>query len=64
MEQSGLSPLQAIQAATINAAAALRKSDDLGAVEPGHLADLVVLEADPLRDIRNTQKIDLVFEGG
>jgi imidazolonepropionase-like amidohydrolase len=62
--QSGLTPLQAIQAATINAAAALRKGDDLGAVEPGHLADLIVLGADPLKDIRNSQKIDLVIAAG
>ena len=62
--QSGLSPLQAIQAATINAAAGLRKGDILGAVEPGYFADLIVLEADPLKDIRNTQKIDLVIKAG
>jgi len=62
--ESGLTPLQAIQAATTNAAAALRKAQELGAVEQGYFADLVILRADPLKDVRNTQKIDLVIEGG
>ena len=62
--ESGLTPLQAIQAATINAAAALRKEHDLGGVEPGYFADIVILEADPLKDISNTQKLDLVIDGG
>ena len=62
--QSGLTPLQAIQAATINAAVALRKEHDLGVVEPGYLADIVLLGADPLTNISNIQKVDLVIEGG
>lgn len=62
--QSGLTPLEAIQAATINAAAALGKEHDLGAVEPDHFADVVILAADPLKDISNTQKIDIVIEAG
>jgi imidazolonepropionase-like amidohydrolase len=62
--QSGLTPLAAVQAATINAAAALRKGDDLGALEPGYFADLSILEADPLKDIGNTQKINLVIAAG
>lgn len=62
--QSGLTPLAAVQAATVNAAAALRKGDDLGAVEPGYLADLIILSADPLKDTRNSQKIDLVIAAG
>jgi imidazolonepropionase-like amidohydrolase len=62
--QSGLTPLQAIQAATINAAAALKKEHDLGVVEPGYFADIVILNADPLKDISNTQKLDLVIYAG
>lgn len=62
--QAGLSPLQALQAATLNAARYLRSSDDLGTVEQGKFADLVLLEGDPLNDIRNTQRIRAVLVNG
>ncbi len=62
--QSGLTPLEAIQAATLEAAAALGKADDLGAIRPGYLADLVLVRADPLKEIGNMRQIDLVIEGG
>lgn len=62
--ESGLSPMQALRAATINAALALRKDRELGTVEAGKLADLVILEADPLKDISNTQKISAVVANG
>jgi imidazolonepropionase-like amidohydrolase len=61
---AGLSPLQALRAATSNAAEALGKEDRLGTLEPGKLADLVVLDADPLAAIQNARKISLVVQGG
>lgn len=61
---SGLSPLQALRAATSTAAEALGKEDSLGALEPGKLADLVVLDADPLLAVQNLRKIRLVVQGG
>jgi len=61
---SGLSPLQALRAATLTAAEALGKDDRLGTVEPGKLADMVVLDADPLQEIQNLKKIHLVVQGG
>jgi imidazolonepropionase-like amidohydrolase len=61
---SGLSPLQALRAATLSAAEALGKDDRLGTVERGKLADMVVLDADPLQKIQNLTKIHLVVEGG
>ncbi len=64
LAQAGLTPIQVIQAATINAARALKKEEDLGSVETGKLADLVILSASPLVDIRNTSKIDGVMIGG
>ena len=62
--QAGLSPLQVIKIATHNGAVFLGKADDLGSVEEGKLADLVLLNADPLADIDNTKAIALVMKGG
>lgn len=62
--ESGLTPTAALQAATINNARALKQGDHLGSVEPGKLADLVILDADPTADIRNTRKIAHVVRGG
>jgi imidazolonepropionase-like amidohydrolase len=52
-----------LQAATSNPARVVRRSD-LGAIQPGRLADMVLLEADPLADIRNTRRIRAVIAGG
>jgi Amidohydrolase family len=62
--EAGLTPLEALQAATLNPARYLGKDKDLGTVEKGKLADLVLLEANPLDDINNTKKIDAVIFGG
>ncbi len=61
---SGLSPVEALRAATLTAAEALGKDKELGAVEPGKLADLLIVEADPLLDIGNASKIELIIKGG
>jgi imidazolonepropionase-like amidohydrolase len=61
--ESGLPPLAALQAATRNPARFLGLHD-LGTIEPGKTADLVLLDADPLADIHNTQKIDAVVLHG
>ena len=62
--EAGLTPLEALQCATLNAAKWLNRLDTLGTVEQGKLADLVLLDADPLKDIHNTTKISEVFLGG
>ncbi|MEX0977272.1 MAG: amidohydrolase family protein [Pirellulales bacterium] len=61
---SGLPPAGALQAATLHNAVALKQAEHLGSIEPGKLADLVVLSANPLDDIRNTRRIDAVIRGG
>jgi imidazolonepropionase-like amidohydrolase len=62
--EAGLTPLEALRTATINPARVLGRADSLGSVEAGKLADLVLLEADPLVDIRNTQRIRAVVADG
>ncbi len=62
--EAGLSPLEALRAATLDAARALGVEGRLGVIEEGAFADLVVLDADPLLDIRNTQKIYAVIRNG
>ena len=62
--QSGFTPLEALIAATKNAACVLRAENDIGTIEVGKQADLVILDADPLEDIRNTRKIWKVLQGG
>ena len=62
--ESGLTPLEALQTATLNPAKVLGKTADLGTIEPGKMADLVLLAADPLADIHNTQRIAAVVVNG
>jgi len=62
--EAGLSPLEALQAATLNPARYLGRDKDLGTVEKGKLADLVLLDASPLADINNSRKIDAVVFNG
>ena len=61
---AGLTPFQALQTATVNAAQALGVADEIGTIEPGKLADLTFLGGDPLTDIRNTRDVKRVMRGG
>jgi imidazolonepropionase-like amidohydrolase len=61
---AGFTPMEALQTATLNPAKFLGMEDRLGTVEKGKLADLVLLDANPLEDIRNTQKIEGVVVNG
>jgi len=60
----GMSPTQAIVAATKNGAIASRREKDLGTIEAGKVADLLILEADPLADIHNIRKLRSVMKEG
>jgi imidazolonepropionase-like amidohydrolase len=62
--RGGLSPLGALQAATINAAAMLGKDMDVGSIEPGRYADLIAVEGDPLADITIMEHVAFVMQGG
>lgn len=61
---AGFTPLEALQTATLNPAKFLRMEDRLGTIEKGKFADMVLLDADPLEDISNTQKIGAVIVNG
>jgi len=62
--ESGLTTTEALRTATLNAATMLGREKDLGTVETAKLADLVVLDANPLADIRNIRKVHRVIKGG
>ena len=62
--EAGLTPMQALQTATLNPAKFLGTTADMGTVEEGKIADLVLLDANPLEDINNTRKIQAVVLAG
>ena len=64
MVEAGLTPAQALQTATLNAAQALHISNNFGTLAKGKRADMILLDADPLVDIRNTRKINKIWIGG
>jgi imidazolonepropionase-like amidohydrolase len=62
--RAGLTPIEALRAATFNPAAYLGREKELGTGEQGKLADLVLLDADPRADIHNTTKVSAVLLAG
>jgi imidazolonepropionase-like amidohydrolase len=64
MVKAGLTPRQALAAATRGAARCWRRDRELGTLEPGRWADFVALDADPLADISNVRKIASVWIAG
>ena len=62
--EGGMSPMQALRAATATGAEELGMSKDLGSLAPGKLADMVILKSNPLEDIRNTLTISVVMRNG
>jgi imidazolonepropionase-like amidohydrolase len=64
MVRLGLTPLQAIQAATVNAADLLGWSGKVGSLEPGAWADIVAVDGDPLKDVSTLERVKFVMKGG
>lgn len=64
LAESGIPPAQILQIATKNVADLFRIEDRVGTIAPGRFADLIILNADPLADISNIRKIDMVVKGG
>lgn len=62
--EAGLTPMEALTAATLHPAQFMRLDDTMGTIEAGKLADLVLLDADPREDVRNTQSINMVIKDG
>jgi len=60
----GLTPMQAIQTATVNAADLLGWSDRVGSVQPGRFADIIAVSGDPLTDVRELERVAFVMKGG
>lgn len=64
MVQYGMTPMQAIQAATMNAAELLGWKDRVGSIEAGKFADIIAVRKDPLSDVRALEQVDFVMKGG
>jgi imidazolonepropionase-like amidohydrolase len=64
MVERGMTPMEAIRAATSVAARALGREADVGALEPGRYGDLVAVPGDPLADVRLLERVDVVVKGG
>jgi imidazolonepropionase-like amidohydrolase len=64
MVEFGMKPMDAIQAATINAADLMGWADKVGALEKGHYADVIAVQGDPLGDVRVLEKVAFVMKGG
>jgi imidazolonepropionase-like amidohydrolase len=64
MVQYGMTPMQAIQAATVNAADLLGWKDRVGTIKPGKYADLIAVAGDPLSDVHALENVGFVMKGG
>jgi adenine deaminase len=62
--EAGVPPMTAIQAATLNVAKTFHKDKDYGSIEPGKVADLSIVEGDPLKDIWMTQNVKMLIMDG
>lgn len=64
MVEYGMTPMEAIQAATRNAAEALGRERDVGAIAPGRFGDIIAVDGDPVADVRQLEDVEVVIKGG
>jgi imidazolonepropionase-like amidohydrolase len=64
MVEAGMSPMDAITAATTNAADLIGDTADIGSVQPGRFADIIAVSGDPLKDVRELERVQFVMKGG
>ena len=64
LDKAGLPPLHVLQMTTLTGAASLDRTEDLGTIEPGKAADLVLLDANPIESVQNLHRIDAVIRAG
>lgn len=64
MVEAGMTPISTIQAATLNAAELLGKSDHLGSIEPGKFADIIAVKGDPTADVSRLERVEFVMRHG
>jgi imidazolonepropionase-like amidohydrolase len=64
MVDDGMSPLEAIRSATVTGAELLRKEKEIGAIAPGHFADIIAVDGDPLRDVGALMRVKFVMKAG
>ena len=62
--RGGMTPIEALKAATINGAELLGRTKDMGTIEPGKYADIIAVDGDPLSDIAVMEKVTFVMKGG
>jgi imidazolonepropionase-like amidohydrolase len=63
-QEAGMAPLEVLRTATVNAAGLLGWSDRIGAIEAGKFADIIAVDGDPLKDVKDLQKVRFVMKGG
>jgi imidazolonepropionase-like amidohydrolase len=63
-QEAGMPPLEVLRAATVNAAGLLGWGDRIGSLEAGKLADIIAVDGDPLKDVKDLQKVKFVMKGG
>lgn len=64
MVEAGIAPFEALKAATVNASRAMGQEEHFGSIEIGNRADLLLIDGNPLEDIKNARNIRVVFRAG